>query len=217
MARDAPDLAPVEKFKRSGPVFFLEMPRLLALREHYCYRCRNTAVCSTGTRLLVQRCRRYVREPVKLLDYGCTVRNFRNTQFICEHFRVKYAVRCDVTPASKPDVVCYPTMLPFRDNVFNVVLFSHILMFLESKDEWRQVAAELRRVVNGVVMAEVYHCVGKAGLRPDEKPLQFTSEEFKKWLSEIGRVVLYRSGFDGKLEVGIVKRESLVSDLSRYL
>jgi len=144
-------------------------------------------------------------EPIRLLDYGCTVRNFRNTQYMMSNFKVKYAVRCDITPESKPDVVCYPTHLPFRDRAFNVVLFSHILMFLENKDEWALVAKELKRVCNGTVMVEVYHCVGKHGMKPEEKPLQFTSREFDGFLRSIGLVVSKRTKYSGKLEVGIVK------------
>lgn len=156
------------------------------MRKYYCLRCRNRAPRSTGVRL----CEVYLEklQVIRLLDYGCST--WRNTRYICEKFgkKVKLAVRCDITPITRPDVVCYPTMLPFRDRVFNVVLFSHILMFLRSKEEWDQALAEIKRVSCRFVVVECYQCKGVPGMAEDEKPLQYTLQELMAKLTRFFKI-----------------------------
>ncbi len=100
-----------------------------------------------------------------------------------------------------PDVVAYPTHMPFRDNAVDVVLFTHILMFMNSKEEWSRTVAELRRISRKYILVEVFKCKGKQKMKPEERPLQFDFEEVRKILG-----IIVRKCENKKLGCYIVKK-----------
>jgi len=157
--------------------------RLFALRKYYCLHCSNKSPRSTGVKLLEQILDNKLSFEIKLFDYGCST--WRNTKYICSKYRVKYAIRCDITSITKPDIVCYPTHLPFRNKVFNVVLLSHILMFLNNKNEWKVVLNELKRICKKYIVIETFHCKGKSRMKSFEKPLQYTKEELLNLINDL--------------------------------
>jgi tellurite methyltransferase len=66
-------------------------------------------------------------------------------------------IRVDALRETKPDVVAYPTRMPFRDSSADVVLLTHILMFMNSREEWPRAIQELARVSRDYVVLETYH------------------------------------------------------------
>jgi len=89
---------------------------------------------------------------LKVLDFGCS--NWRNSSYLEELGAA--SVRVDALASTRPEVVAYPTLLPFRDKAFDIVLFTHIFMFLEDKGEWKTAADELMRVSRGFIVVETY-------------------------------------------------------------
>jgi SAM-dependent methyltransferase len=125
--------------------------RIKILRDHYCARCPivKRSPRSTGVKLLlgVTDVRSW-----HVLDFGCS--NWRNSKYL--ESLGAYAVRMDAIPDTKPDVVAYPTHLPFRDKAFDVVLYTHVLMFLESKSHWPSALKEAARVIRKYLVLETY-------------------------------------------------------------
>jgi tellurite methyltransferase len=70
----------------------------------------------------------------------------------------------DSIPDTKPDVVAYPTHMPFRDRSFDAVLLTHILMFLEDKSHWPAALEEATRIARGYVVVETYRVKHKQSL-----------------------------------------------------
>ena len=173
------------------------MLRLLALRKYYCNRCNNKAPCSTGTRLLIQALNRdNVSKPLNIFDYGCS--NWRNSTYLSKIFKTRHVVTCDIQKLSKPTIICYPTHLPFKSNSFDIVLLSHILMFLRCKSEWKKVINEIARVCKKFAVVETYHCVGKKEMTIFEKPLEYTREELLETVSS--RFYIVKKKLDKKME-----------------
>ncbi len=125
--------------------------RIRILRDHYCARCPivKRSPRSTGVKLLlgVTDVRSW-----RVLDFGCG--NWRNSKYL--ESLGAYAVRMDAIPDTKPDVVAYPTHLPFRDKAFDVVLYTHVFMFLESKSHWPSALKEAVRVIRKYLVLETY-------------------------------------------------------------
>jgi Methyltransferase domain. len=109
----------------------------------------------------------------RVLDFGCG--NWRNSKYL--ESLGAYAVRMDAIPDTKPDVVAYPTHLPFRDKAFDVVLYTHVLMFLNSKKEWLAVLDEPRRISRGYLVVETYRVSHKEALK-------YTVEELNQMLAK---------------------------------
>lgn len=126
--------------------------RIRILREKYCNKCNivKRSKRSTGVKLLLQSIP--TAASLKVIDYGCS--NWRNSKYL-EQLGAA-TIRVDAIPQTKPDVVAYPTHLPFRDNAADVVLFTHIFMFLEDKTHWHTTATELKRVARKYVVVETY-------------------------------------------------------------
>lgn len=89
-----------------------------------------------------------------MIDYGCST--WRNSKYLANKYG-SFTVRVDAIMDTRPNVVAYPTRLPFRDGVADVVLFTHILMFMNSKDEWQETIGELKRVSKRYIVLETYH------------------------------------------------------------
>lgn len=100
---------------------------------------------------------------LRVMDFGCS--NWRNSAYL--ESLGAHAVRIDAVAYTRPDVVAYPTHLPFRDRAFDAALFTHIFMFLEDKAHWPAAAAELRRVSRRYVVVETYAVKNPAALRYD--------------------------------------------------
>lgn len=134
--------------------------RIRILREHYCADCRivRRSPRSTGVKLLLS-----VADAagMSVLDFGCS--NWRNSAYL-ESLGAR-AVRMDAIPDTRPDVVAYPTHLPFRDGAFDVVLYTHVLMFLERKEDWPTAVAEAARVAKRYLVLETYMVKHPGALR----------------------------------------------------
>jgi SAM-dependent methyltransferase len=146
--------------------------RIKILRDHYCARCPivKRSPRSTGVKLLLSVTD--VRSK-RVLDFGCG--NWRNSKYL--ESLGAYVVKMDAIPDTKPDVVAYPTHLPFRDKAFDVVLYTHILMFLNSKKEWLTVLDEPRRISRGYLVVETYRVSHKEALK-------YTVEELNQMLAK---------------------------------
>lgn len=144
--------------------------RLRVLREEYCAKCPivKRSPRSTGVKMLLE----VYKETGRVLDLGCS--NWRNSAFL--EGRGFVSVRADALPETKPDVVAYPTRLPFRDKAFDVVLLTHILMFLESKDQWEEALREVARCARRYVVVEAYRV-------KNEKALDYTPQELLQLVS----------------------------------
>jgi len=143
--------------------------RIKILREEYCARCKIKAFRSTGVKLLLQS----VKEPPRrVLDFGCST--WRNSKYLED--LGAYVVKADAFPDSKPDIIAYPAYMPVRDSVFDVVLFTHIFMFLESKRDWPTVAEELKRITRKYIVVETYRVKNRNALEysPEEVENLFT-------------------------------------------
>lgn len=125
--------------------------RIKILRDYYCSRCPivKRSPRSTGVKMLLQVTK---RPPERVLDFGCT--NWRNAKYL--ESLGAWVVRVDALPDTRPDVVAYTTHMPFRDKSFNAVLLTHILMFLESKDDWEPTLRELIRISREYIVIETY-------------------------------------------------------------
>jgi tellurite methyltransferase len=125
--------------------------RIRILRDYYCARCPivKRSPRSTGVRLLLGVTDVSGR---RVLDFGCS--NWRNSKYL--ESLGAYAVRMDAIPDTRPDVVAYPTHLPFRDKAFDVVLYTHVLMFLESKNHWPGALKEAARIIREHLVLETY-------------------------------------------------------------
>ncbi|MEM4438738.1 MAG: methyltransferase domain-containing protein [Pyrobaculum sp.] len=99
--------------------------------------------------------------PKRVMDFGCS--NWRNSKFL--ESLGAYVVRVDALPETRPDVVAYPTHLPFRDGALDAVLFTHIFMFLNDKSEWQAVAEELKRIAKEYLVIETYAVKHKDALK----------------------------------------------------
>lgn len=156
--------------------------RIYALRKYYCFRCPNKSPRSTGIKLLEEYLGGKLRR-LKVIDFGCAP-CWRNSKYLTEKYKC-YVIRVDAVLETRPDVVAYPTHLPFRDNCVDVFVFSHILMFMNRKEEWLQAIQELKRTTRQILVVEVFKCKGRAKMRPEEKPLEFEFDEVKKLLGRI--------------------------------
>lgn len=140
--------------------------RIDVLRREYCANCHiaKRSPRSTGVRLFLER----VKSPsgLRVMDFGCS--NWRNSAYL--ESLGAYVVRVDAVVYTRPNVVAYPTHLPFRGRAFDVVLFTHIFMFLEDKAHWPAAAAELRRVSRRYIVVETYAVKNPVALRyrPEE-------------------------------------------------
>ena len=145
--------------------------RIRVLREEYCARCPfvKRSPRSTGVRMFLEV---YKERGGRVLDFGCS--NWRNSRFL-EGLGF-YAVRMDAMADTRPDVVAYPTHMPFRDKAFDAVLLTHVLMFLEDKSHWGPALQEAARCSRGYVVVETYHV--KNG-----KALRYTNEELVEALA----------------------------------
>ncbi len=142
----------------------MPMIRIRILREEYCNHCNisGRSPRSTGVKLLEAVIDREGFRPRLVIDYGCST--WRNSKYLVNKYGCE-SIRVDAIIDTKPDVVAYPTHLPFRDDVADVVLFTHILMFMNSKDEWQEAISELKRVSRGYVVLETYHVKNPRALR----------------------------------------------------
>ncbi len=125
--------------------------RIRVLRQHYCAKCPivKRSPRSTGVKMLLEATK---NPPKRVLDFGCS--NWRNSTYL-EKIGA-WAVRMDSIPDTKPDVVAYPTHMPFRDRSFDAVLLTHILMFLEDKIHWPVALEEAARVARSHIVVETY-------------------------------------------------------------
>jgi hypothetical protein len=62
--------------------------------------------------------------------------------------------------------------MPIRQKAFDTVLFTHIFMFLQSKQEWPQVVSELVRISKGYVIVETYRVKHKEALTYEPKEIE---------------------------------------------
>jgi len=139
--------------------------RIRILREQYCAKCKIKAPRSTGVRLLLETVE---KPPQRVLDFGCST--WRNSKYL-ENLGA-FVVRVDASPNTRPDIVAYPTHMPIRQKAFDTVLFTHIFMFLQSKQEWPQVASELVRISKGYVIVETYRVKHKEALTYEPKEIE---------------------------------------------
>jgi tellurite methyltransferase len=139
--------------------------RIRILREQYCARCKIKAPRSTGVRLLLET---VGKPPQRVLDFGCST--WRNSKYL-ENLGA-FVVRVDALPNTRPDIVAYPTYMPIRQSAFDTVLFTHIFMFLQSKQEWPQVASELVRISKGHIIVEAYRVRHKEALTYEPKEIE---------------------------------------------
>lgn len=130
--------------------------RIEVLRREYCSHCPITkrSARSTGVRLLEQVLDKEGIVPRVVIDYGCST--WRNSRYLENKYRC-FAVRVDAVTWTKPDVVAYPTHMPFRDGAADVALLTHILMFMNNKAEWKDAINELRRISRRFIVLETYH------------------------------------------------------------
>ncbi len=140
--------------------------RIRVLREEYCNHCNisRRSPRSTGVRLLEEVIDREGFRPRVIIDYGCST--WRNSKYLASKYG-SFTIRVDALVGTRPDVVAYPTHLPFRDSSADVVLLTHILMFMNSKDEWPEAMSELRRVSRGYIVIETYHVKNPKALKYD--------------------------------------------------
>jgi len=98
--------------------------RTRILREYYCTRCSivKRRPRSTGVKLLLGVTK---IEGKRALDFRCS--NWRNSKYL--EAQGAYVVRMDTTPDTKPNIVEYPTYIPFRDKVFNIAPYTHTHVF----------------------------------------------------------------------------------------
>jgi len=130
--------------------------RIRVLREEYCNHCNisKRSPRSTGVKLLEGVLDRDGVKPNVIIDYGCST--WRNSRYLAIKYG-SFVIRVDALRETKPDVVAYPTHMPFRDSSADVVLLTHILMFTNNKGEWPRAIQELTRVSRGYVVLETYH------------------------------------------------------------
>ena len=146
------------------------MIRIRILREEYCNHCNisRRSPRSTGVKLLESIIDKEGFKPRLVVDYGCST--WRNTKYLVNKYNCE-SIRVDAISETKPDVVAYPTYLPFRDNVVDVILFTHILMFMNNKNEWPRVISELRRISRRYIVLEAYHVKNPKALKYDYNEL----------------------------------------------
>lgn len=140
--------------------------RIDILRREYCSHCRisRKSPRSTGVKLLLS-----IHRPMRVLDYGCST--WRNSAYL--ESLGAWSVRVDAVPYTKPDVIAYPTYLPFKNGAFDTVLLTHILMFLEKKEDWAKALQEAIRVSKQYVVLETYRVKHKDAI-------QYTLEDILK-------------------------------------
>ena len=167
------------------------MIRIRVLREEYCNHCNisGRSPRSTGVKLLESVIDREGFKPRLVIDYGCST--WRNTRYLVGKYGCE-SIRVDAIIDTKPDVVAYPTHLPFRDGVADVVLFTHILMFMNSKDEWAGAINELRRVSRRYIVLEAYHVKNPKALKYDRNELMRLTEQ--------GGLRMVRKNIERKME-----------------
>jgi len=139
--------------------------RIRILREYYCAKCPivKRSPRSTGVKMLLSvTCVKNKR----ILDFGCG--NWRNSSYL--ETLGAYTVKMDAIPDTKPDIAAYPTLLPFRDKVFDITLYTHVLMFLEDKMHWSLALKEATRVTREYLVLEIYNV-------KHEKAISYTVEE----------------------------------------
>ena len=124
--------------------------RLPLLRSTYCSRCNIRAPRSTGIKLA----EKYLKRGGKFLDYGCST--WRNSSYLQQVLEMDN-IRVDISPESKPNVVAYPTALPFRSKSIDVVALTHVLMFLMNWEELINALKELDRISRDLGVVEMYH------------------------------------------------------------
>ena len=130
--------------------------RIKVLRDEYCNHCNisRRSPRSTGVKLLESVLGRDGVKPSVIIDYGCST--WRNSRYLATKYG-SFVIRVDALRETKPDVVVYPTHMPFRNSSTDVVLLTHILMFMNSREEWPRAIQELARVSRGYVVLETYH------------------------------------------------------------
>ena len=161
------------------------MIRIRVLREEYCNHCNisGRSPRSTGIKLLESVIDREGFRPRLIIDYGCST--WRNTKYLVSKYGCE-SVRVDAIIETRPDVVAYPTYLPFRDGAADAVLFTHILMFMNSKDEWPKAISELRRVSRRYIVLEAYHV-------KNPKALKYNYNELAQLIEQSGLRIIRRN------------------------
>lgn len=146
--------------------------RIRVLRQHYCARCNivKRSPRSTGVKLLLSVTDVKTK---RVLDFGCG--NWRNSQFL--EGQGSYVVKIDAIPDTKPDLVAYPTHLPFRQGAFHIALYTHTLMFLEDKTHWPKALEEAARVTREYLVLETYHV-------KHSQALKYTVDDLLKLLAK---------------------------------
>jgi len=81
------------------------------------------------------------------------------------------SVKIDITQASKPDIIAYPTKLPLRSKCCDVFLLTHILMFLRSSIEMSESISEAKRV-SRIIVIECYHVKNPSALKYSKEQLE---------------------------------------------
>jgi tellurite methyltransferase len=159
--------------------------RIRVLREEYCNHCNisRRSPRSTGVKLLEGVLDRDGVKPNVIIDYGCST--WRNSRYLAIKYG-SFVIRVDALRETRPDVVAYPTHMPFRDFSADIVLLTHILMFMNSKDEWPKALGELARVSKGYVVLETYHV-------KNPKALSYGQQEILALISNNSLVMVKRS------------------------
>lgn len=147
--------------------------RIRVLKDYYCAKCPivKRSPRSTGVKMLLQATK---KAPERVLDFGCS--NWRNSKYL--ESLGAWAVKMDAIPDTKPDIVAYPTHMPFRDRAFDAVLLTHVLMFLEKKDDWAPTLNEVIRISRQFVVLETYRVKHNGSL-------QYTVPELLSYLSSL--------------------------------
>lgn len=109
-----------------------------------------------------------------VIDYGCS--NKRNSIYLKSKFGFN-TVFVDILKESHPDIIAHPTLLPFKNNAADVILFTHILMFLKSFDEVEQALREAVRVA-GIAVIECYHVRNPYALKYTTDELERVIERY---------------------------------------
>ena len=135
------------------------------LREKYCAKCKVKALRSTGVNLL----EKVIHEAKLVVDYGCST--WRNSKYLEERLKCE-TVRLDINPTTRPDVVSYPTHLPLKAGCADIVLLTHVLMFLRGMDEVYEALSEGSRVSSSLLVIECYHVKASSALRYERKELE---------------------------------------------
>ena len=117
-----------------------------------------------------------------VVDYGCST--WRNSRYLQGRLNCE-AVRLDVSPTTRPDIVCYPTHIPLRAKCADIVLLTHVLMFLRGMDEVYEALSEGVRVSSSLLVVECYHVKAPSALK-------YTREELEGALKALKLEVMRR-------------------------